>query len=133
MFIGLDKRGIAKLFKQVTIPTVGLFLILSCNQETPPTIQDATTINDGPMFTRVEKQVGPEGGVIEIQNDNGDVLFRVDVPAGALEEEILITIDPHVQDSTTPTTTKTGAGVELLSAIYEIGPSGTTFALPMHK
>ena len=74
-----------------------------------------------------EGVVGPEGGAVEVSEDGG-LLFgtRIEVPPGALSEEVTITVDA-------PTDAQRGA-LPLFSeehAVAILGPDGLTFEQPV--
>lgn len=88
------------------------FSLGACSSTTEPT--PSTT---GTVTSTVTKDIGPEGGVIDV--DGATVTF----PKGALDASKSITIRA-----------KTGAapaGFTVLSKVFECEPSGTSFAQPV--
>lgn len=64
-------------------------------------------------------QVGPAGGTVSGPNGT-----RVVVPAGALSAPVVITITPTAARPLPP-------GMQGLGSTYDLGPTGTSFALPV--
>ncbi len=71
--------------------------------------------DDAPQPSACAAQIGPEGGVLECEQDH----FRVIVPPGALSEPVEITVEA------------TPAHDGSVGPVYEVGPSGTVFAEPV--
>ena len=70
----------------------------------------------GDSTTTIAKLIGPSGG--EVSAPDG---ITVSIPAGALTEEIEITIREIDKPGSL-------SGINLVGAVYEFGPAGTTFA-----
>jgi hypothetical protein len=90
---------------------------------------EQATVQDG-LPEPVEANVGLEGGDISAVL-GGEELLAVTIPAGALDEEETITIDPLPDDTTLPSSTSGGDPVDVVGLVYDMGPSGTVFKAPV--
>src|SRR5438067_649582 len=71
-----------------------------------------------PSLSEASTAIGPEGGSVRLHLEEGELV--VDVPAGAINEPLLITAARRADPPP-------GAA----TAVVELGPSGTVFAKPV--
>jgi hypothetical protein len=95
--------------------TVGvtLNLLLACTLQAPPS-------EGGKTGAPVTKTVGASGGVVTTPDG-----VTVDIPAGALPNDVQITVTPAPADAPAPT-----AGT-VVGPAYVFGPPGTVFKVPV--
>ena len=103
-------------------------LLLHCSSdgEEPGSGPDSGS-DSGPDPTG--ETVGADGGRVVLENNDGDEVAGIEIPRGALSEEVAITISRLEGPSELPV----GGSFELLfgsAPAIEIGPTGTTFATP---
>lgn len=96
------------------LPTLALGLslafLVSCSSSSEP----SSSSSGGP--TSVTQKVGPDGATLVVDG------ATVTIPKGALDKEVEITI---ASNGAAP------AGYDVLSKVYQCGPTGTDFKVPV--
>ena len=94
-------------------------IVMACSEDEPP----VTRI----IYEGDHAAMGPQGGTLVFERDGR--LLKLDVPAGALESEVAITLSLASQDeieAAFPTTRVP----PLFGSVYHLEPAGLRFALP---
>lgn len=93
----------------------GLAIAVGCTSEDPVASPNALA----PAVTSATKSVGPAGGVVAVSDGTS-----VEIPAGALPTETVITIEADAAE-------RTLAGVLIAGRSYTFGPESLTFMKPV--
>lgn len=88
---------------------------------------DSDTAPESEPLASVESVIGPDGGEVVIELPGGTEVAAVEIPPGAVSDDVVITIEIH-DPATWPNTPQ---GYEFSSWIYVFGPAGHAFDEPL--
>ncbi len=97
-----------------------LYLFIGCNSLFNDTDDDTGELNEG--GTTASRTIGPEGGIIETGNG-----AKLDVPPGALTEEVTITLSSFTNNSVLP---DAWCPIPGMGGAVRLEPAGLEFAKP---